>query len=65
MLWLAKVPPAKLEKLFPPNEYVLPDDIFFEASGILTFAIGVWLAVRMLPPVAERADLGTVPALSR
>ncbi len=48
VLWLAKVPPAKLEKLFPPNEYVLPDDIFFEASGILTFAIGMWLAVRML-----------------
>ncbi len=39
---------AKLEKLFPPNEYVLPDDIFFEASGILTFAVGVWLTVRML-----------------
>jgi hypothetical protein len=48
VLWLAKVPPAKLEKLYPSNEYVLPDDIFFEASGILTFAIGVWLAMRML-----------------
>lgn len=48
VLWLAKVKPARLEKLFPPEEYVLPNDILFETTGILTFVLGVWVGVQML-----------------
>lgn len=41
VLWALRIPSAKLQKLFPPDEYVLPNDIIFEASGIITFFLGL------------------------
>lgn len=47
-LWAARVKPAKLQKLFPPDEYVLPNDIIFEGSGIVTFVIGLFVAAKLI-----------------
>lgn len=32
------LPPAFLDRAFPPSIYVTPDDWFFEASGVVQFA---------------------------
>jgi hypothetical protein len=48
VLWAARVRPAKLQKLFPPDEYVLPNDIIFEASGILTFVMGLFVTAKLV-----------------
>ncbi len=47
-LWLLRLKPAKLQKLFPPDEYVLPNDFIFEASGIVTFLIAVLILIKLL-----------------
>lgn len=47
ILWAARVKPSKLEKLFPPEEYVLPNDILFEGTGILTFIMGILVTLKL------------------
>lgn len=48
VLWAARMNVSKLQKLFPPDEYVLPNDIIFEASGILTFIISLFVIAKVV-----------------
>ena len=34
-LYLAGAPPAFMRRLFPPPTYELPNDLFFEVTGVL------------------------------
>ena len=31
-----------LHQMYPPPKYLLPNDVFFEVTGILTFAVALW-----------------------
>ena len=31
-----------LHRMYPPPKYLLPNDLLFEITGILTFGIGLW-----------------------
>jgi hypothetical protein len=46
-LWLGGAPDALLVRLFPPPTYELPNDLLFEASGVLQ-VIPAWWALRAI-----------------
>ena len=33
-----------LERLFPPPTYEMPDDLWFEVTGVLQFLLALWAA---------------------
>lgn len=37
-----------LDRLFPPPTYEMPNDVWFEATGILQFFVGLYSAYRLL-----------------
>ncbi len=44
ILFFGGLPRATLERLFPPPTYVMPDDLWFEVTGVLQFFIALCAA---------------------
>jgi hypothetical protein len=44
-LFFVGVPPSVMESVFPSYEYVLPNDVFFEATGVLTLVASYFPAL--------------------
>ena len=44
VLFFGGVPRPTLERLFPPPTYEMPDDLWFEVTGVLQFLIALWAA---------------------
>jgi hypothetical protein len=44
VLFFGGLPAAALDRLFPDSVYELPDDLLFEASGVLQFFLGLYTA---------------------
>lgn len=44
VLFFGGAPRATLEQLFPPPKYEMPNDLWFEVTGVLQFFFGLWAA---------------------
>jgi hypothetical protein len=44
VLFFGGLPAAALDRLFPDSVYEMPDDLLFEASGVLQFFLGLYTA---------------------
>lgn len=44
VLFFGGLPAGVLDRLFPDSVYELPDDVFFEVSGVLQFFLGLYAA---------------------
>jgi putative ABC transport system permease protein len=53
ILFFAGAPKVTLEWLFLSPDYVYPDDVPFEVTGVLTFVAGAWVAHLLLRLVRE------------
>lgn len=47
-LFFAGVPRATFDQLFPPPTYELPNDLWFEVTGVLQFFIGLYVVYCLL-----------------
>jgi hypothetical protein len=54
VLFFGGVPRATLERLFPPPAYELPNDLWFEVTGVFQFVIGLGAAYYLLRLWQER-----------
>lgn len=54
-LYYGHASPALMSRLFPPPTYELPNDAFFEITGVLQLALGAFAARQTLRTARERA----------
>ncbi|HLN81861.1 MAG TPA: hypothetical protein VK392_11780 [Thermoanaerobaculia bacterium] len=55
LLFFGGLPAAALDRLFPDSVYEMPDDLLFEASGVLQFFLGLYTARSLARLWRERA----------
>jgi hypothetical protein len=53
-LYFAGALPALMRRLFPPPAYELPNDVFFEVTGVLQFILGVATGRRLYSLIQNR-----------
>jgi hypothetical protein len=46
-LYLAGTSPALMHRLFPPPTYELPNDLFFEVTGVQQLVLGILTGYRL------------------
>ncbi len=54
---------ATLHQLFPGPEYEMPNDLWFEVTGILQFFIGLWAAYYLFKTWREGRVVERAPNL--
>ena len=59
-LYFAGASPALMTTLFPPPTYELPNDIFFEVTGVLQLVLAITTTYHLYSLVRERLRTGTV-----
>jgi putative ABC transport system permease protein len=63
VMWLAGAPPGTLQGLFDNPDFVVPDDVLFELSGIAGFGLAILIAIRLVQVLRAvwrgRSDAGT------
>jgi len=53
-LYFAGASGGLMRRLFPPPTYEMPDDAFFEVTGVLQLALGIITGLRLLDAVRAR-----------
>jgi hypothetical protein len=59
-LYFAGASPALMTTLFPPPTYELPNDVFFEVTGVLQLVVAITTGYQLYSLVRERLRSGTV-----
>jgi hypothetical protein len=62
VLYFAGVPATQLLALFPPPTYEMPDNLFFEATGILQFPVSLFVASAAFRLVKQGLPVRGMPA---
>ena len=64
-LYFAGSAPAVMQRFFPPPTYELPNDAFFEVTGVLQLVLGLITGRYLLRVLGERRRLGSMAPRGR
>lgn len=56
ILYFVGVANATLMKMYPPPKYELPNDVLFEITGVFTFVVSMWCAIKMKDYLMEKGN---------